>query len=176
MIKKLKGIRFYGLFFSIASALFIIAFSAPFFTEARLMPYLYNSGIDSFGALICVALYYGCLAQKGEGIRAFRILILLVSACFVVNEVISYTILVPECRALCFVFCLLSKLIDLAMIFLFYLYVRETLGFEGKLARIAEKLAYPHTAGSSSTRFARKYYYTNHLYGNSRGNVSGNGN
>ena len=140
MIKKLKVIRFYGLFFSIASALFIIAFSAPFFTEARLMPYLYNSGIDSFGALICVALYYGCLAQKGEGIRAFRILILLVSACFVVNEVISYTILVPECRALCFVFCLLSKLIDLAMIFLFYLYVRETLGFEGKLARIAEKL------------------------------------
>ena len=140
MIKKLKGIRFFGLFFSIASALFIIAFSTPFFTEARLMPYLYNSGIDSFGALICVALYYGCIAQKGEGIRAFRILILLVSACFVVNEVISYSMLVPESRALCFVFCLLSKLIDLAMIFLFYLYVRETLGFEGKLARIAEKL------------------------------------
>ncbi len=140
MIKKLKDIRFYGLIFTIASAIFIIVFSAPFFTEARLMPYLYHSGIDSLGALICVALYYGCIAQKGEGIRAFRILILLVSACFVVNEVISYTMLVPESRALCFVFCLLSKLIDLAMIFLFYLYVRETLGFEGKLARIAEKL------------------------------------
>ena len=140
MIKKLKDIRFYGLMFTIASALFIIIFSAPFFTEARLQPYLYNSGIDSLGALICTALYYGCMMQKGEGIRAFRKLILLVCACFVVNEVICYTTLVPDNRALCFVFCLLSKLIDLAMIFLFYLYIRETLGFEGKLARFAEKL------------------------------------
>ncbi len=140
MIKKFKDIRFYGLIFTIASAIFIIVFSAPFFYEARLQQYLYNSGIDSLGALICVALYYGCMTQKSEGIRAFRILILLVCACFVVNEVISYTIQVPDFRALCFVFCLLSKLIDLAMIFLFYLYIRETLGFEGKLARVAEKL------------------------------------
>ena len=140
MIKKLKDIRLYGLIFTIASALFIIGFSTPFFTEARLQPYLYNSGVDSLGALICAALYFGCMAQKGEGIRAFRILILLVSACFVVNEIICYTVLVPDSRTLCFIFCLLSKLIDLAMIFLFYLYVRETLGFEGKLARIAEKL------------------------------------
>ena len=140
MIKKLKDIRFYGLIFTLASALFIIIFSAPFFTEARLQPYLYNAGIDSLGALICVALYYGCMTQKGEGIRAFRILILLVCACFVVNEVISYTVLVPGLRTICFIFCLLSKLIDLAMIFLFYLYVRETLGFEGKLASIAEKI------------------------------------
>lgn len=140
MIKKLKDIRFYGLIFTIASALFIIGFSAPFFSEARLQPYLYNSGVDSLGALICAALYFGCMAQKGEGIRAFRILILLVSACFVVNEIICYTVLAPDSRTLCFIFCLLSKLIDLAMIFLFYLYVRETLGFEGKLARFAEKL------------------------------------
>ena len=140
MIKKLKDIRLYGAIFSIASALFIIVFSTPFFTEARLQPFLYNAGIDSLGALICAALFFGCMTQKGEGIRAFRILILLVSACFVVNEVISYTVLVPDSRTLCFVFCLLSKLIDLAMIFLFYLYVRETLGFEGKLALIAEKL------------------------------------
>ena len=140
MIKKLKDIRLYGAIFSIASALFIIVFSTPFFTEARLQPFLYNAGIDSLGALICAALFFGCMTQKGEGIRAFRILILLVSACFVVNEVISYTVLVPDSRTLCFVFCLLSKLIDLAMIFLFYLYVRETLGFEGKLARVAKTL------------------------------------
>ena len=140
MIKKLKDIRLYGAIFSIASALFIIVFSTPFFTEARLMPYLYNYGIDSMGALMCVALYYGCIMQNGEGIKAFRVLIILVCACFVVNELICYTVLVPDRRTLCFVFCLLSKLIDLAMIFLFYLYVRETLGFEGKLARISEKL------------------------------------
>ena len=140
MVKKLKDIKTYGLVFTIASAVFILVLSAPFFTEPRLQPYLYNSGVDSLGALICAALYFGCMAQKGEGIRAFRILILLVSACFVVNEIICYTVLAPDSRTLCFIFCLLSKLIDLAMIFLFYLYVRETLGFEGKLARISEKL------------------------------------
>ena len=140
MVKKLKDIKTYGLVFTIASAVFILILSAPFFTESRLQPYLYNSGVDSLGALICAALYFGCMAQKGEGIRAFRILILLVSACFVANEIICYTVLAPDSRTLCFIFCLLSKLIDLAMIFLFYLYVRETLGFEGKLARISEKL------------------------------------
>ena len=140
MVKKLKDIKTYGLVFTIASAVFILVLSAPFFTEPRLQPYLYNSGVASLGALICAALYFGCMAQKGEGIRAFRILILLVSACFVANEIICYTVLAPDSRTLCFVFCLLSKLIDLAMIFLFYLYVRETLGFEGKLARISEKL------------------------------------
>lgn len=140
MIDKLKDIRFFGLIFIIASAVFIIGYSFPFFTEARLQPYLYNCGIDSLGGLICVALYYGCIAQKGEGIRAFRILIILVCVCFVVNEVLCCTVYVPDSRAIFFVFCLLSKLIDLAMIFLFYLYVRETLGFEGKLAGIAKKL------------------------------------
>ena len=140
MIKRLKDIRLYGLIFTIASALFILVFSNSFFTEARFQPFLYNAGVDSLGALICAALYFGCMDQKGEGIRAFRILILLVSACFVVNEIICYTVLAPDSRTLCFIFCLLSKLIDLAMIFLFYLYVRETLGFEGKLARFAEKL------------------------------------
>ena len=140
MINKLKDFRFYGLIFNIAAAVFIMVFCTPFFTEARLMPYLYNYGIDSMGALMCVALYYGCIMQEGEGIRAFRILIVLVCACFVVNELICYTVLVPDRRTLCFVFCLLSKLIDLAMIFLFYLYVRETLGFEGRLASVAEKL------------------------------------
>ncbi|WP_407386041.1 PP2C family protein-serine/threonine phosphatase [Ruminococcus sp.] len=140
MIKKLKDIRTYGLIFTIAAAVFIIAFSAPFFIEARLQPFLYNCGIDSMGSIVCAALFYGCMRQKGVGIRTFLILIVLVCSCFLVNEMICYTVHVPEFRTLCFVFCLLSKLLDLAMIFLFYLYVRETLGFEGKLASIAEKL------------------------------------
>ena len=104
MIKKLKDIRFYGLIFTIASALFVIGFSTPFFTEARLQPCLYNSGIDSLGALICAALYFGCMTQKGEGIRAFRTLIILVCACFVINEIICYTVGVPDSRTLCFAF------------------------------------------------------------------------
>lgn len=140
MIKKLKDIRIYGLIFTIASALFIIGFSAPFFIEERLQPYLYNCGIDSMGAIICAALFYGCMRQEGAGIRTLRILAVLVCSCFVVNEMICYTLLVPDYRTACFVFCFLSKLIDLAMIFLFYLYVRETLGFEGKLAKFTDIL------------------------------------
>ena len=140
MTKYLKDIKIYGLVFTIASAIFLIVFSTPFFTEERLQPYLYNCGIDSLGTLVCAALFYGCMRQKGSGTAYFRILIVLVCSCFVINELICYTVLVPEQRILCFVFCMLSKLIDLAMIFLFYLYVRETLGFEGKLAIIANKL------------------------------------
>ena len=140
MIKKLKDIRIYGLIFTIASAVFVIGLSSVFFTEERLATYQWGAGIDSMGALICAALFYGCMRQDGEGIRTLRILTVLVCSCFVVNEMICYTVLVPEMRTLCFVFCMLSKLIDLAMIFLFYLYVRVTLGFEGKLARFTNIL------------------------------------
>ncbi len=140
MIRKLKDIRTYGLLFTIASAVFIIVFSTPFFTEEVLQPYQYNIGIDSLGAFICAALFYGCMMQEESGIRFFRILILLTCACFLINVIICFTMSVPEYRGICFFFCLLSKLTDLAMIFLFYHYVRDTLGFEGKLARIAAKL------------------------------------
>lgn len=140
MIKKLKDIKIYGLIFTIVSTAFVLALSTPFFIEERLQQYLYNAGIDSMGALICAALFYGCMRQDGTGIKPFRILIISVCASFVVNEMISYTVLVPDYRMICYVSCFLSKLIDLAMIFLFYLYVRETLGFEGKLAVIAKKL------------------------------------
>ena len=140
MIKKLKDIKTYGLIFTIAVALFVIGLSTPFFIEERLQPYLYNAGIDSMGALFCAALFYGCLRQEGSGIKYFRTLIIFVCSSFIINEVICYSALVPDYRMICYVFCLLSKLVDLAMIFLFYLYVRETLEFEGKLARFAEKL------------------------------------
>ncbi|MBR1533548.1 MAG: PP2C family protein-serine/threonine phosphatase [Ruminococcus sp.] len=140
MIKKLKDIKIYGLIFTIAATLFVIALSTPFFIEERLQPYLYNAGIDSIGTLICAALFYGCMRQDGSGIKFFRALIILVCASFVINEVTCYSAFVPEMRILCFVFCMLSKLTDLAMIYLFYLYVRETLGFEGKLAKFAKIL------------------------------------
>lgn len=140
MIKKLKDIKTYGLIFTILSTLFVIALSTPFFIEERLQPYLYNAGIDSMGALICAALFYGCIRQDGSGIKYFRLLIISVCTSFVVNEVISYSVLVPDYRMLCYVSCLLSKLIDLAMIYLFFLYVNETLGFEGKFASVAKKL------------------------------------
>ncbi len=140
MQKKLKDIKTYGMIYTIVLALFNMGLSSLFFTEERLLPFQYNVGIDSLGALVCAALYYGCFKQKGEGSRTFRILILLVCACFTVNEVMVFTSSLPDHRTVFFIFCMLSKLIDLAMIFLFYLYVRETLGFEGKFAKFVEKL------------------------------------
>ena len=86
MMNKLKDIKIYGLIFTIAATLTVIALSAPFFIEERLQTYLYNAGIDSIGSLICAALFYGCMRQDGSGIKFFRSLIILVCASFVINE------------------------------------------------------------------------------------------
>ena len=141
MIKKLKDLKFYGLIYMIASAFFIMAMSVPFFTEKALFSRLFDSGVDTLGALICAALFYGCIKPDGDGSRIFRILIVLVCSCFTVNEVMIYVLTaVPEHTVTGFIFCMLSKLLDLALIYLFYLYVKATLGFEGKFARIVDKL------------------------------------
>ena len=140
MIRKLKDIKIYGLIFTIISAVFILVLSTPFFSEPRLQPFLFDAGVACLGSMICAALFYGCMKQEGDGARPFRILILLLSACFVVNEGLHFTAGVPELGAICFICCLLSKLIDLVMIYFFYRYVKDTLGFEGKLAKIAEKV------------------------------------
>ena len=139
MTKKRKDYSaVFGLIFTIASAVFSIGFGLSFFIEPRLREALFDVGVDSLGALFCAALYFGCMKQKGNGIGALRSLIVLVSACFPVNEAMYYTLNVPEQSTLCFVFCLISKLLDLVMIYLFYTYVRVTLGFEGKLAKLAK--------------------------------------
>ena len=141
MLQKLKDkTTLIALIYTIASALFIIGMSSVFFTEERLIPYQYNVGIDSLGALVCAALLYGSMKQKGDGSKIFRILIVLVCTCFTINEVMIFAANMPEYRNVCFVFCMLSKLVDLALIFLFYLYVRATLGVEGKFANIIHKL------------------------------------
>ena len=140
MIKKLKDLKFYGLIYMIASAFFIMAMSVPFFTEEVLFSRLFDSGVDTMGALICAALFYGCFKQDGDGSRIFRILIVLVCSCFTVNEVMIYMLIAaPEHTVTGFIFCMLSKLLDLALIYLFYLYVKATLGFEGKFAKIVDK-------------------------------------
>ena len=141
MIKKLKeNAAVFGLIFTIASAVFIIALSIPFFTEARLKDSLFDAGVDSIGALFSAALFFGCMKQNGNGIGYLRSLIVFVSACFAVNEAILFTVGVPERSTVCFVLCLVSKLLDLAMIYFFYSYVKVTLGFDGKLARLTDKI------------------------------------
>ena len=141
MIKKLKeNAAILGLIFSIVSAVFIIVLSIMFFTEQRLKNRLFDAGVDSVGSLFCAALFFGCMKQDGNGIGNLRSLIVLVSTNFAVNEAICYTVSVPEQSTICFTLCLISKLLDLVMIYLFYSYVKSTLGFKGKLAKLSEKI------------------------------------
>ena len=62
-----------GLLFTIVSAVFTIVVSDTyFFNGLRLQPFLFDAGVDSLGALICVALYFGCMTQDGAGKRSRR--------------------------------------------------------------------------------------------------------
>ena len=100
---------------------------------------LYDCGVDALGGFVCAALYYGCLRQKSEGISAFRALTVLASAGFLVNALMYFTTGTEQMRSLNFMFVMLSKLIDLVMIYYFYQYVKKTLDFKGKLAGWADR-------------------------------------
>ena len=110
-----------------------------FFTDPRLEPWRFDAGVDSLGALICAALFYGSMRQKGAGAREFRVLVVLESASFMVNVLIYLTLGVPEQSAFTFASVMVSKLVDLVIIFFFYQYVSKTLGFEGKAAALTAK-------------------------------------
>ena len=140
MVKKLKEHAVViGLFFTVAMAVSSLVISWQFFDNPALQPFWYDLGIDVLGSLICAALYYGFMRQAGEGISAFRSLNILTSLGFIVNELMCYTALQPERRTIFFALCIVCKLIDLVMIYFFYHYVKETLGFEGKLVTLADK-------------------------------------
>ena len=141
--KYRKQLLFLGLIFTIASALATVAltwivYSIPEF-YARMLELLYDLGMDTMGALICAALYYGCMRQNAEGTREFRNLVVLVSAGFLVNVGMYGTMGVPELNRYTFLFVMLSKLIDIVMIYFFYRYVRLTLNFKDRLAVWADK-------------------------------------
>ena len=141
MFRKLKNnTAIPGLIFTIASAVFVISLALIFFTEPRLTDYLFDIGVDSVGALISVALYFGLMKQDGIGLGTLRILIVLASSCFAVNGAMYYTFGIPALGTLCFTLCLISKLLDLVLIYFFYSYVKTTLGFEGKIDKLTKTL------------------------------------
>ena len=144
MIQKIKKHSItIGLVFAVAAAVLTVGMTWLAYIDAstydRMKTFLFDCGVDTIGALISAALYYGCMKQDGVGTKAFRALNIFVSASFAVNFLLYYTIGVPEQRTFTFIFVLLSKLIDLAMIYFFYKYMRRTLGFKGKLAGWTEK-------------------------------------
>ena len=144
MLKKNeKASLLIGLIFTVAAALICIGLSWLFFLDeeiyARMVDSLFDCGIDAMGAFTCAALYFGTMKQEGDGTRAFRTLNVMVCAGFLVNVLMYFTLGVPELRPVNFAMVMLSKLIDLVMIYNFYQYVRITLGFKGRLAETADK-------------------------------------
>ena len=143
MIKTLKEKRaVLGLVFTILVALVLGALTFVLFDEetvARMQAYLYDCGIDILGAFACAALYYGSMRQEGTGSREFRVLIIMLSASFLVNVFVFYTTGVPDQSTLNFTLIMVNKLLDLWLIYYFYLYVKKALDFKGKLARWTDK-------------------------------------
>ncbi len=141
--KNRKANLVLGLILTVAAALTVVGLTWYVYYNpemyARMKEYLYDCGLDVMGALVCAALYYGCMRQDAEGTREFIALDILVSAGFLVNFCMYCVIGMPELSAVAFLFVMLSKLIDLVMIWFFYRYVRITLDFKGKLAAWADK-------------------------------------
>ena len=136
MIKEKEKITILiGLIFTIASGVFTMVLSSMFFVKnVKLDGYIFDAGVDMMGALACAALFFGCMHQVGSGARQFRGLIVLVSAGFAVNDLMYFTVSVKGYDTLTFASIMISKLIDLVMIFLFYQYVSVTLDFKGRFA------------------------------------------
>lgn len=139
-----------GLIFTVAAGVFTVGMTYIAYLDAqayeRMQTFLFDCGVDTIGALVAAGLYYGCMRQEGEGTEAYRTLNVFVSASFVANFLLYYTMGVPKWNTFTFTFAMLSKLIDLFMIYYFYQYVSRTLGFEGKLAVLAKK-AFPVLLG-----------------------------
>ena len=139
MLKKKSIFIGFGLVIAVAAAGLIM--TAQFFnTPGISLASLFNAGMDVLGAFVCAVLFYGCMGQVENSTRSFSLLVLMTSASFFINEVMWLTAGIAEWRILYFACCILSKWLNLAMIFFFYTYVKQTLGFGGKLVRTADRL------------------------------------
>ena len=135
-----KKTTYIGLGLTAALALFTLILGLRFFHNSRMdAANLYHAGMDTLGAFICVVLFYGCMRQVEHSTRSFNILVIMASASFALNELMWFTVGASKWRTLYFACCLLSKWINLAMIYFFFLYVRGTLRFNGRLAKWADR-------------------------------------
>lgn len=143
MIQKYKRYSLIsGLVFTILAALFSFTFTWIIFTDdtfIRMEEYLFDCGIDVMGAFVCAALYYGTMKQESDGAKPFRALIILACSGFIVNALYYFTADVPEYRTLNFAFVLIMSLIDLILIYYFYLYIKTSLDIKGIFSKWADK-------------------------------------
>ena len=145
LIRKMgKKSTIYGMIFVVFAA--VITYIMVFvvyndeYTRIRMVDTFFDIGIDVICAIISAALYYGCIKQEGDWAKAFRTLNVFVSAGLALNYLFWYTNSVAELTGYSTAFAILSKLIDLGMIYFFYEYMKRTLGFKGKLTSFADKL------------------------------------
>lgn len=135
-----KNTLFIGFVLSIALAAGSIALWLQFFSSTLpASEASFHIGVDVMGAFVCMVLYCGCMWQEELATRSFNVLIIMTGAAFFINEVMWFTAGAEQWRTLYFACCLMSKCLNLAMIYLFFLYVRNTLRFEGKTAQWADR-------------------------------------
>ena len=111
-----------------------------FFDNPRIEgPACYNVGVDVLGTFICAALYYGCMEQTDEANHSFISLILLTSISFFLNGWMWFVTGVSEWRYLYLLFAVLYTWLDVCAVYCYYLYIRRTLSFEGRIAQFGDR-------------------------------------
>ncbi|MBR2552645.1 MAG: serine/threonine-protein phosphatase [Erysipelotrichaceae bacterium] len=110
-------------------------FNSPHVTPAA----MYNAGVDVMGAFVCPVLFYGCMGDRKEKLedstRWFLHLIILTAISFLFNVNEWYAMGNPAYISQLQIAGSITKIIDFLLTYCFYRYVRETLEFEGRLAR-----------------------------------------
>ena len=133
-----KSSVFVGLILTCAFALGTLFLSLRFLKDPRADTFsLFNLGMDTLGAFVCAVLFTGCMRQLDFASSSFSMLVVLESASFAVNGLMWVTAGMPALRTAYFWCCILSKWLNLAMIYFFFLYVKRTLDFTGRLAKWA---------------------------------------
>lgn len=140
MMKKTNWLKILGFIYVVSVTIFIVLFSDFFFYEERLKTYLFDFGVNTIGSLVSVGVFFGCIRQEESGSKTFRALLTTVTTCFLCNEMMLFTINVPEWKTICFILCIVDKIFDIVLIYLFYLYIKILLEFEGKVFNIVNKI------------------------------------
>ncbi len=124
------------------NAFVVISIALRCFVNAKIeTAALYNAGVDVLGAFMCPVLFYGCMGDRREkeqpedATRWFMHLIILTAISFLFNANEWYVIGDPTHTSRLQVAASLTKIIDFLLTYCFYRYVRESLDFDGKLAR-----------------------------------------
>ena len=121
----------------IAFSCFILA--VRLFTRPNaVLSTMYNAGIDVMGSFVCAMLFFGCIgdlkSELEDSTQWFILLIILTSYSFFINEWEGYVLGMAEYRTWCLIMNGLTKIIDFALVYFFYRYVRTVLEFKGKAA------------------------------------------